>query len=364
MVSTSVRVPEIDANVARSWTLPASVYSDAAVLEREKKDIFWRTWQIVGRREQVAEAGDYFTTDLLGEPLLFVRDQTGRLRGFYNVCRHRAGPPASGCGNRKAFRCGYHGWTYNLEGKLLNAPEMEGTEDFRFDDFGLRPVHTEEWGPWVFVNLDDDCDALPAALGELREQTEKFHLERLHFYKRHEYHMECNWKVYIDNYLEGYHLPSVHPGLNRELDHSQYSTELFARHSRQSSPIRGPENETTVERRYKQAEGDLAAEYYWVYPNWMLNCYPDNTSLNIVLPVAAEKCVAIFEFYFSEEMLQTDAPESTFRFSHQIQLEDGGICEIVHRNLKSKSYERGRFSVQQEKGVHHFHRLYSRPVAG
>jgi choline monooxygenase len=152
--------------------------------------------------------------------------------------------------------------------------------------------------------------------------------------------------------------------LNRELDYSQYSTELFARHSRQSSPIRGPENETTGERRYRQAEGDLAAEYYWVYPNWMLNCYPDNTSLNIVLPVTAEKCVAIFEFYFTEETLHTDAPENTYRFSHQIQLEDGAICEIVHRNLKSQSYQRGRFSVKQEKGVHHFHQLYSREVAG
>src|SRR5262245_7729323 len=272
METTSIRKSGIDADPARSWTLPANVYIDPAALDREKRQIFWRTWQMAGRRDQLAKPGDYFTTELLGEPLLFVRDQSGQLRGFYNVCRHRAGPPASGCGNRRAFRCGYHGWTYNLEGKLLNAPEMEGTEDFHLEDFGLRAVRTEEWGPWVFVNLDYDCEPLTSALREVPAQTERFHIERLHFYKRHDYYMDCNWKVYLDNYLEGYHLPSVHPGLNRELDYSQYTTELFERHSRQSSPIRGPENESTVDRRYKQSEGDLAAEYYWIYPNWMLNC--------------------------------------------------------------------------------------------
>jgi choline monooxygenase len=114
-----------------------------------------------------------------------------------------------------------------------------------------------------------------------------------------------------------------------------------------------------VDRRYKQAEGDAGAEYYWVYPNWMLNCYPDNTSLNIVLPLGPERCVAIFEFYFAESLIGTEVPDRTIGFSHEIQMEDGAICETVHRNLKSKSYDRGRFSVKQERGVHHFHRLYS-----
>ena len=174
---------------------------------------------------------------------------------------------------------------------------------------------------------------------------------------RREYHMQCNWKVYIDNYLEGYHLPSVHPSLNRELDYSSYVTTLFERHSLQASPIRGPENETSVERRYKQASGDMTAEYFWVFPNWMLNCYPDNVSLNIVLPTGPETCVAIFEWYFPVERI--DSAEDTMKFSDEIQLEDGHICEVVHRNLKSQSYDSGRYSVKQEQGVHHFHMLYS-----
>ncbi len=346
-------------DISRSWTLPAHLYVDPAVVPREQARIFGRTWQIVGRREQVAKSGDYFTAQLNGEPLLLTRDSGGELRGFFNVCRHRAGPPATGCGSRKVFRCGYHGWTYGLDGRLLNAPEFEGLQDFDMKDFGLKPVPAAEWGAWVFVNLAPDAAPLLDCLAELPRQAERFALEGLKLFERRDYHMACNWKTYVDNYLEGYHLPSVHPGLNRELDYGQYVTETFARHSRQASPIRGPENEATVDRRYKKAQGDDVAEYFWVYPNWMLNCYPDNVSLNIVLPTGPESCVAIFEWYFPEDVLRTDVPATTVKFSDEIQLEDGAICEAVQRNLRSSSYERGRFSVKQERGVHHFHRLYA-----
>ncbi len=355
--------PQIHSDVAHGRTLAASFYVDPAIAVVEQRAIFARTWQIVGRRDQLAAPGDYFTTELFGEPLLLVRDARGELKGFHNVCRHRAGPPASGCGNRKVFRCGYHGWTYGLDGKLLNAPEMEGTAEFRYEDFALHPVRVDEWGAWLFANLDSNSAPLADFVAELTPQAERFHLEKLKFYKRLDYPMACNWKVYIDNYLEGYHLPSVHPGLNRELDYNQYVTDLFTHHSRQSSPIRGPENEATVHRRYKQSAGDLSAEYYWIYPNWMLNCYPDNTSLNIVLPTSAETCVAIFEFYLPEGSSPEVAEQSAI-FSHQIQVEDGAICEVVHKNLKSASYTSGRYSAKQERGVHHFHQLYSRSLAG
>lgn len=349
----------IDADVAKSWTLPSSAYTDSELNSVEKRAIFAKTWQIVGRREQLQKPGDYFTAELAGEPLLLVRGQNGELRGFYNVCRHRAGPPAEGCGSRKVFRCGYHGWTYGLDGRLLNAPEFEGVCDFRHEDFGLKPVRAEEWGAWIFVNLEPNAESLVTALKELPEQARAYDLENLKLHTRRDYFMDCNWKTYVDNYLEGYHLPSVHPSLNRELDYSQYVTKTFATHSWQSSPIRGPENETNVERRYKQSAGDLSADYFWIFPNWMLNCYPDNVSLNIIVPLGTERTLATFEWYFAESVLGTEVPESTIKFSDEIQVEDGRICEVVQRNLRSQSYERGRFSAKQEKCVHHFHRLYS-----
>ena len=354
-VNTALRAAS---GIASASTLPSRYYFDPEILQREKDRLFARTWQVVGWREQAATPGDYFTCELAGEPLLIARQNDGALRAFYNVCRHRAGPPAEGCGSRKVFRCGYHGWTYGLDGRLLNAPEMEGVCDFCAADFGLAPVACAEWGGLIFVHLDSHPEPLGRALAELPAQTEKFGLESLRFWRRHDYVMECNWKTYIDNYLEGYHLPSVHPSLNRELDYGAYETRLFPRHSLQTSPIRGRENETTVNRRYKQSQGDLAAEYFWIFPNWMLNCYPDNMSLNIVLPLGPEKCVAIFAWFFAEQQLHSDIPETTFRFSDEIQQEDGRICEIVQRNLRSRSYDCGRYSVQQEQGLYHFHRLY------
>ncbi|HEX4663597.1 MAG TPA: aromatic ring-hydroxylating dioxygenase subunit alpha [Terriglobales bacterium] len=354
---------EIDPAVESSWTLPTDVYLDPGLLVREKESLFGNSWQIVGRRDQVGNTGDYFTAELVGEPLLIVRGSDGVLRGFYNVCRHRAGPPAEGCGSRKVFRCGYHGWTYSLDGRLLNAPEMDGTRNFDHSQFGLQAVPIGEWGAWVFVNLDTSAEALVPSLRELPNQALKYSLQDLKLVERREYVMECNWKVYIDNFLEGYHLPSVHPSLNRELDYGQYITETFEFHSRQASPIRGPSNEKDAQRRYSQASGDEEAEYFWIFPNWMLNCYPDNVSLNIVLPLSVERCVAIFEWYFPKDALDTNGPAQTIRFSDEIQIEDGHICEVVQRNLKSRSYTRGRFSAKQEKGVHQFHRLYSQWMA-
>jgi choline monooxygenase len=353
----------VDSDIARAWTLPSYLYIDPAAFEAERERIFGRCWQVVGQRDLVAKPGDYFTTELVGEPLLIVRDAEGKLRGFYNVCRHRAGPPAEGCGSRKVFRCGYHGWTYGLDGALISATEIEGVEGFRAKDFSLTSVRVEEWFGFIFVNLDDGAKPLKESLGSLPGQAGKFQLEEMKLFERRTYEMNCNWKTYVDNYLEGYHLPSVHPGLNRELDYDAYvvepHAELPSQYVRQSSPIRGAQAGDATQRRYAEAREDLTTDYFWIFPNWMLNCYPDNISLNIVLPVAPEKSLAIFEWYLPEKDHGSPAAKAAVEFSDQIQIEDVGICEIVQKNLRSRSYSRGRFSVKQEKGVHAFHRMYA-----
>jgi len=349
----------VEADIARAWTLPATLYTDAAVFAAEKEKIFSRSWQVVGNCAQAENPGDYFTTELLGEPLLMVRGADGKLRGFYNVCRHRAGPPAEGCGSRKLFRCGYHGWTYGLDGALISATEIEGVEGFRAEDFSLVPVRTEEWFGFVFVNLAADARPLRESLGELPKQAEKFHFADMKLFERRTYDMKCNWKTYVDNYLEGYHLPSVHPGLNRELDFNAYTVEPYERHVRQFSPIRGAQPGDATPRRYQEAREDLTTDYFWIFPNWMLNCYPDNVSLNVVLPIEPERSLAIFEWYLPEKDHSSPAARASVEFSDQIQIEDVGICEVVQKNLRSRSYSRGRFSVKQEKGVHAFHRMYA-----
>jgi choline monooxygenase len=377
----------VEAEIARAWTLPARLYTDANAFAEEKEKIFSRTWQVVGHASQVAQPGYFFTTELAGEPLLFVRGTDGRLRGFYNVCRHRAGPPAEGCGSRKLFRCGYHGWTYGLDGALISATEIEGVEGFRAEDFALAPVRTEEWFSLIFANLQPDALPLLECLGELPSQAKKFPFAEMRLFERRTYDMKCNWKTYVDNYLEGYHLPSVHPGLNRELDYNAYvvephmgqvaangpekssdwkNPERFSGYIRQYSPIRGAQPGDATPRRYQAACGDsaspLTTDYFWIFPNWMLNCYPDNVSLNIIVPVGPERTLAIFEWYLPEKDHGTPAANASVEFSDQIQIEDVAICEAVQKNLRSRSYSRGRFSVKQEKGVHVFHRMYAEAI--
>ena len=348
----------IDPEIARAWTLPARHYFDPETYQSEREKIFHRTWQVVGHRDQLVKARDYFTIELAGEPLLLVRDQNGEVRGFYNVCRHRAGPPAEGCGSRKVFRCGYHGWTYGLNGELISAPEFEGVEAFDPAQFSLRPVRVGEWSNLIFVNLDDKAEPLAAALGGLTEETGRHAFKRMTLFERRTYEMKCNWKTYVDNYLEGYHLPSVHPGLNRELDYNAYEVEIHSAYVRQFSPIRGAQP-GDASRRYPGAKEDLTTDYFWIFPNWMLNCYPDNVSLNVVLPLGPERSVVSFEWYVPEGTPGRESARSAVAFSDEIQAEDAAICETVQKNLASRSYDRGRYSVKQEKGVHAFHCLYA-----
>jgi len=345
-------------DIARAFTLPSALYFSPATFEEEKARLFSTTWQVVGHVRQAANPGDYFTFDLVGEPLLIARGEDNVLRGFYNVCRHRAGNPATGCGNRKLFRCGYHGWTYRLDGTLLTTPEFEGVEKFDPREFGLVPVRVEEWFNLIFVSLDPNAGPLRGSLGQLPAQAEKFDFRSMKFSERRIYDMNCNWKTYIDNYLEGYHVPSVHPGLNREIDYNAYTVEPYPQYVRQWTPIRGAQPGDDSPRRYQQARENLTADYFWIFPNWMLNCYPDNVSLNIILPLTPERTVGIFEWYLPEKELVSAAARKSLEFSHQIQLEDEAICEIVQKNLHSRSYHSGRYSVKQEKGVHAFHQMY------
>jgi choline monooxygenase len=353
-----------DRDIARAATLHASFYHSAEKFQEEKVRIFSSTWQVAGHARQARNPGDYFTFDLVGEPLVVVRGEDGYLRCFYNVCRHRAGNPASGCGSRKLFRCGYHGWTYRLDGALLVTPEFDGVQDFDPRDFGLVPVRLEEWFNLIFVNLDPEAPPLQECLGDLPAQAEKFPFRSMKFSERRSYDMKCNWKTYVDNYLEGYHLPSVHPALNRELNYNAYTVESYARHVRQWSPIRGAQPGDETPRRYPEAREDLTADYFWIFPNWMLNCYPDNVSLNIILPLEPERTLAIFEWYLPEENLGSEAARKSVNFSDEVQLEDMAICEIVQKNLHSRSYDHGRYSVKQERGVHAFHRMYRELMPG
>lgn len=352
--------PTSDLAVAR--TMPARWYTDPAFLELEKEKIFWRTWQPVGRVDDVQRPGDFFTWEVTGEPLVIVRGKDDQLRGFFNVCQHRAAVVANGRGNRKSLQCKYHGWTYDLEGKLMRAPEFEGVKEWDASQVCLTPVQVEAWGPWVFVNLDPNAAPLNSIYGPIHDEIAAagFNLAGMKLIERRDYLIDCNWKVYVDNYLEGYHLPIAHPGLFRELDYDQYRVETFRYYSKQHAPIREVQDGDVRDRRYvRSGEAEEDALYYWIFPNVMLNVYLDNTSINIILPVGHDKTLTIFEWYFEAPGTGEgwESMQQIIAFSDEIQQEDIQICEWVQRGLQSRAYHQGRFSVLRENGVHHFQSL-------
>ena len=341
-------------------TLPGTAYHSAETYALDKERVFYRNWIYVGRAERVARPGAWMRVEIADESVLVVRGKDERVRGFYNVCRHRAGAVAEGCGHRQTLQCQYHGWTYSLDGRLLATPEFEGVADFDRAAFGLRPVRTDTWGPFVFVNLDNTAPPLTAVLGRIPEETAPFHPEAYTFAERRDYTIACNWKVYVDNYLEGYHVPVAHPGLFRELDYANYRVETFPTYSKQHAPIRPAGG---ADRRYGGPAAAAGALYYWVFPNWMVNLYPDNLSINIVIPLSVDRTLTVFEWY-APPGADRAAIDQSIVFSDQIQREDIGLCEAVQRRLGSRAYNRGRFSVKRENGVHHFQGLVHAWLSG
>jgi choline monooxygenase len=361
---------ELNARIACAQTLASRFYTDPALLETEKAKVFLRTWQLVGTLAQscgetggiprtIADPETFFTADLAGEPIVVVRDKEGMLRAFSNVCRHRAGPIAQGSGCKNALRCGYHGWTYALDGRLIGTPDVEGVEFFDRSTMGMVPIRLETWEQFIFVNFDPNAEPLSAFLGEIPRQARGFQFAGLQLAERRDYVIQCNWKVYVDNYLEGYHIPIAHPGLMREIDYAQYRTETFRYYSQQFAPIRGMRPEDKDERIYASGTDVREALYFWVFPNLMLNIYPDNVSTNLIVPLSQEKTLTIFEWFVHDTTSEKarERIRKAVAFSDEVQQEDIGLCESVQRGLRSSTYDRGRYSVKRENGVHHFHLL-------
>ncbi len=350
-------LPDVTPDILRispleqSETIPSSWYTDPRFHDFEKNAVFLRTWQYAGSEAQIPNAGDYILATVADNPLIIVRSQEGVVQAFYNVCRHRGGPLAIEPGGHvRVLQCKYHGWTYCLDGSLRGVPRFDRTELFDKKDYGLVPVEVRSWQGLLFVRLADSALETDTLLAGISERIAPQQLDRLQFYRREEYDIMCNWKAYVDNYLEGYHIPLVHPELCKMLDYRLYTTEIHHHYSLQYSPFRDQEGNNI----YGAADGE--AYYYFVFPNIMLNILPGRLQVNSVIPVQADRCRVIFDYFYSD----TSSPEALriisddMKFSDDVQQEDIEICEHVQRGLASRGYDRGRFSVQCEQGVHHF----------
>jgi choline monooxygenase len=358
-----------NAPLDRAWTIPAPWYTDKSLYQLELQTVFSQSWQFVCRLDQVERAGQYVTADVAGEPLVIVRGHDDVLRGFFNVCRHHAAAVMTEPeGTASQLRCPYHGWTYSLAGELKGTPDFAGVCDFERSQNGLLPIETAAWEKWVFVRTGKCGGPLPppsnhttdAALNDflgsdLIAQIQPLKLETLQWFERRHYSFDCNWKVFVDNYLDGgYHVPHLHKGLDSVLDYSNYKIENGKRFCLQWSPIvtEGIEAETAAVRKGERAL------YYWLYPNFMINWYEGAMDTNLVIPRGVDKTEVIFDFYFAD--VSETARErncASVAVGQRIQDEDTDICKSVQRGLTSRAYQAGRLSVRREAGEHLFHRL-------
>lgn len=347
--------------LARASTIPAAWYHDPALADLERQVVFGDSWIAVGRADQVAEPGSFFTIDLAGEPLVILRDNAGDLRAFFNVCRHRGAKIAlEDQGHCSRLRCRYHGWTYDLTGRLIGTPEFEGTQDFQREDNPLPALAVAQRGSLIWVHAGQQPPAIDAWLAPLTRRGLDRLMAPLKFAARRTYPVACNWKVYVDNYLDGgYHVNTVHPALAGVLDYSRYRTEIDEHASVQISPLeKNVGDDVSVVR-----AGDNAY-YAWIFPNFMVNIYDGVMDTNLVLPEGPNACRVVFDFFFAD--IESERAKAymarSMEVANQVQIEDESVCMDVQQGLKSRSYDVGRFSVKREAGGYHFHQLLARKL--
>ena len=315
--------------LSEASTPPSAWYTDQSVFDLEQRTVFSRSWQLVGRTEQVREPSRYITCENAGEPILVSRGSDNVLRGFFNVSRHHAAAVMTKSeGKTENLRCPYHGWNYDLEGKLIHTPEFAGVSNFDRSANGLVPLQVAGWHGWVFVKLDGGGPTLKEFLGaDLVEHLEPLNLERLNWFQHRSYFLHCNWKVFVDNYLDGgYHVTHIRGGLSSVLDNSKYKIETGERFCLQSSPIvvkKGQLQTATV----RQGEW---AYYFWLNPNFMIDIYQDVMDTNLVIPRGVDKTEVIFDYYFADDSEPSREKNlASIAVSEQIQSENVAICDSV-----------------------------------
>lgn len=334
----------VDPDITVASTLPGSFYSDAAAFARSRERVFARTWQWIGTLDEVAApesmAPRTLLPGLLDEPLLLTRDAGGQLRCMSNVCTHRGNLLVGQACRGRQIRCGYHSRRFELDGRMSFMPEFAEAKNFPSPSDDLPQVRFEEWAGQGFAALDpiappgaflDDARASLAAdpVAELTHDPER----------DREFVVQAHWALYVENYLEGFHIPFVHAGLNAVVDYASYASRIFRYANLQLAQDR---------------HGAVAARYWWVFPNLMLNVYPWGVSLNVVQPQAIDRTRVLFRsFVWDAATLDRGAGSGLDR----VEAEDEAIVEAVARGVRSRLYTRGRYSPTRERGVHHFHRL-------
>src|SRR5581483_7193916 len=353
----------------RGESLPAQWYTDSSITAREMERVFRKRWNYIGPASELSHPGDYIAGYVGDVPAVVIRNEAG-LAGFVNVCRHRRHEVMKDRGNATMMQCGYHAWTYDLNGCLKRAPRSGSEQNFRLEDYPLLPLKVETLGPFVFANLDRDAAPLLSYFGPLLEiiTNSGIELDSLKLYSREEWHAEANWKTMLENYLECYHCAVAHPGFSSAIDvrPEEYHLTAYNWFASQVGHVRQSALDGKAGIKTYDAKGDVAqAQYHLLWPNITININPGfpNLSIDVWVPDGPNKTKGFSEQYFGPRVSEEFAKD-LIAFNKQVGYEDDVLTNSVQRGLLGGIPDRGRFLTNSEHLWIHFRKLVVEALNG
>jgi choline monooxygenase len=358
---------DISPEIEQAHTLPGRVYHDPAIYELQRERVFARTWQLAGDASRLKTSGRVVPFTLLegclDEPLVWTCDDAMKLHCLSNVCTHRGTLVVEGEGHENMLRCRYHGRRFHLDGRFHSMPEFDGVENFPTASDDLPRLATAQWGPLLFCSIDP-AFSFDEWIAPIRQRVGFMPIDQyvLDPMNSRDYHIDANWALYCDNYLEEFHIPYVHrASLGGKLDYESYRTEMFDYANVQLGVAGTGEPAFDLPDGHPDAGTRMAAFYFWLFPNLMLNFYPWGLSVNIVYPIGPTRARVSFLRY---TLPGAAAPTGAGADLHRVEMEDEEVVEAVQRGVQSRLYTRGRYSPRREVGTHHFHRLLASFLSG
>ncbi len=356
----------IDSNIAQAKTISTDFYLKPEWWEASKNKIFAASWQFAGDTDQIPFAGSAlpFTLldEFLAEPLLLTRDKQNQVHCLSNVCTHRGNLVVEKPCKLNDLRCKYHGRRFALDGTFAAMPEFKEVENFPSAADNLKSLPLFQLGKWLFTSLQPRHEA-GRYFQELEKRVSWMPFDEFKFRPdlSRDYLVDAHWALYCENYLEGFHIPFVHAGLNTIIDYSAYTTELFPLANLQVGVARQEDASFDLPTDSPDYGKKIAGYYFWVFPNIMFNFYPWGLSINVVKPLSANRTkVSFITYVWREEKLMEGAGANL----HQVEMEDEDVVQQVQRGIRSRFYTHGRYSVTRETGTHHFHRLLAEHLNG
>ncbi|MBL7856188.1 MAG: aromatic ring-hydroxylating dioxygenase subunit alpha [Cyclobacteriaceae bacterium] len=349
----------IDPNIAKARTLATDFYLEPQYFEASKEKIFAHSWQFIGDTDHVKEQGWVTPVNLLDqfltEPLLLSRDKQGKVHCLSNVCTHRGNLLVERPCKLHDVRCKYHGRRFQLDGKFLSMPEFKEVENFPSEEDNLTNLPLFTLGKWIFTALKQE-HAPELFFREMLDRIGWMPFQDFNYRPdlSKDYFVDAHWALYCENYLEGFHIPFVHAGLNAVIDYGNYTTEIFPYSNLQLGIAKEGELAFDLPPSSPDFGKSVAGYYFWVFPNMMFNFYPWGLSINIVKPITVDKTkVSFLSYVWDESKLRQGAGANL----HQVEMEDEDVVQQVQKGIRSRFYKHGRYSVTRETGTHHFHQL-------